>query len=131
VIHRLRQLEEVDTLRHLTAAAASDSTASASSPADHVITFVDAWEEQGHLFIQTELCMSNLAFFLNEYGQIVERLDEARVWKILAELVLVSEVILMRDLLFQGTYQPHLTSLYAHFFRASNMSTTTAWSISI
>lgn len=52
-----------------------------------MIAFVDAWEQNHQLFIQTELCeLGNLAFFLEEYGRVVERLDEGRVWKIVREL---------------------------------------------
>ncbi|CDZ98299.1 myt1 kinase [Phaffia rhodozyma] len=73
---RLRHLEEVDILRTL------------SNPTNpHVIEFIDAWEQNRQLFIQTELCeLGNLAFFLEEYGRVVERLDEGRVWKIVREL---------------------------------------------
>ncbi|GAA5837877.1 hypothetical protein JCM11251_004686 [Rhodosporidiobolus azoricus] len=75
---RLRRLEEVDILRLF-------STDENRSP--HLISLVDAWEQSGHLFIQTELCPSgNLAYWLEAYGHDHETLDEARVWKILAEL---------------------------------------------
>ncbi|GAA6052183.1 hypothetical protein JCM3770_000784 [Rhodotorula araucariae] len=75
---RLRRLEEVDILRLF-------SSESDASP--HLISLVDAWEQSGHLFIQTELCPAgNLAWWLEEYGSQHEQLDEARVWKILAEL---------------------------------------------
>lgn len=74
---RLRRLEEVDILRLLS----NDDT----SP--FIIRLYDAWEQAGNLYIQTELCpFGNLAFFLEEYGRMFEFLDEARVWKILAEL---------------------------------------------
>ena len=73
--NRLRHLEEVDILRHLS-----------REPCAHVIKFVDAWEQNRQLFIQTELCLGSLAFFLEEYGRVVERLDEGRVWKIVREL---------------------------------------------
>jgi mitosis inhibitor protein kinase SWE1 len=76
---RLRHLEEVDILRHLS-----------RQPCPHVIRFVDAWEQNRQLFIQTELCLGSLAFFLEEYGRVVERLDEGRVWKIVRELSDVS-----------------------------------------
>jgi mitosis inhibitor protein kinase SWE1 len=76
---RLRHLEEVDILRHLSV-----------QPHPHVIKFEDAWEQNRQLFIQTELCLGSLAFFLLEYGSVVERLDEARVWKIVRELSDVS-----------------------------------------
>jgi mitosis inhibitor protein kinase SWE1 len=76
---RLRHLEEVDILRHLSV-----------RPHPHVIKFEDAWEQNRQLFIQTELCLGSLAFFLLEYGSVVERLDEARVWKIVRELSDVS-----------------------------------------
>ena len=74
----LRRLEEVDILRLF-------SSETDASP--HLISLVDAWEQTGHLFIQTELCPAgNLAWWLEEYGNNNEQLDEARVWKILAEL---------------------------------------------
>lgn len=74
----MRRLEEVDILRLIT----SDE---ARSP--HLIHLVDAWEQKGHLFIQTELCENgNLAYFLEEYGRLHEVLDETRVWKILNEI---------------------------------------------
>lgn len=76
---RLRHLEEVDILRHLS-----------KTPNPHVIKFEDAWEQNRQLFIQTELCLGSLAFFLEEYGRVVERLDEGRVWKIVRELSDVS-----------------------------------------
>ncbi|ODN77503.1 hypothetical protein L202_04674 [Cryptococcus amylolentus CBS 6039] len=72
---RLRHLEEVDILRHLSL-----------KPSPHVILFQDAWEQNRQLFIQTELCLGSLAFFLEEYGRVVERLDEGRVWKCVREL---------------------------------------------
>jgi mitosis inhibitor protein kinase SWE1 len=34
--------------------------------------------------------LGTLAFFLEEYGRVVERLDEGRVWKIVRELSDVS-----------------------------------------
>lgn len=74
---RVRHLEEVDILRHL------------SSEGGHpnVISLVDAWEELGHLFIQTELCpLGTLSFFLEVYCGEVGNLDEPRLWKILTEL---------------------------------------------
>ncbi|PWN18129.1 kinase-like protein, partial [Microstroma glucosiphilum] len=71
---RLRHLEEVDILRHLGGHA-------------NVISLVDAWEEDSHLFIQTELCpLGTLSFFLEGYGYLVGTLDEPRLWKVLAEL---------------------------------------------
>ncbi|KAM0789439.1 hypothetical protein ACM66B_000262 [Microbotryomycetes sp. NB124-2] len=76
---RLRRLEEVDILRWF-------SMPEHSSP--HLIALVDAWEQINHLFIQTELCANgNLCYFLEEYGREHEFLDEARVWKILNEMV--------------------------------------------
>lgn len=74
---RLRHLEEVDILRAL----------SNPHPHPNVIAFASAWEQSHQLFIQMELCeLGNLAFFLEEYGRVVERLDEGRVWKIVREL---------------------------------------------
>ena len=76
--NRIRRLEEVDILRNL-------STPNNQSP--FILHLSDAWEQGGHLFIQTELCeYGNLAHFLMEYGRQHETLEETRVWKILTEL---------------------------------------------
>lgn len=77
-VRRLRRFEEVDILRII-------SDEDDRSP--HLIHLVDAWEQNGHLFIQSELCENgNLSFFLEEFGKIHEVLDEIRVWKIFMEI---------------------------------------------
>lgn len=74
---RERRLNEVDVLRTL-------------ANSDHIISFVDCWEENGHLYIQTEFCEEgSLDVFLAEVG-LKARLDDFRIWKILLELSLVS-----------------------------------------
>ena len=81
---RLRRLEEVDAMRLL-----MDERAACPSlfGANAVVDLIDAWEEDNYLFVQTELCpLGSLAFVLAEYGRQVGALDEARLWKILAEL---------------------------------------------
>jgi len=56
---------------------------------DHVIKFVDQWEENRFLFIQTEYCENgSLDKFLDKHGT-KGRLDEFRVWKILNEICMV------------------------------------------
>ncbi|KAI0046235.1 kinase-like protein [Auriscalpium vulgare] len=80
VRHRLRLREEVEVLQHLSARA---------GPARHpnVLAYVDSWEQDEALYIQTEMCeLGNFAHFLWEYGRAFPVLDEARVWKILADL---------------------------------------------
>ena len=53
----------------------------------NVLTYIDSWEQDDALYIQTELCeFGNFAHFLWEYGRTFPRLDEARVWKIIADL---------------------------------------------
>ncbi|KAJ1025799.1 hypothetical protein NDA18_004132 [Ustilago nuda] len=75
---RLRRLEEVDVLRALSRSGKSHA---------NIVSLLGAWEEEGHLFLQLELCpLGSLAFFLEEYGQQVGALEEARLWKVLAEL---------------------------------------------
>ncbi|PWY99813.1 hypothetical protein BCV70DRAFT_212036 [Testicularia cyperi] len=75
---RLRRLEEVDVLRQLS---------TSGKPHSNIVSLFDAWEEEGHLYLQLELCpLGSLAFFLEEYGQQVGPLDEPRLWKVLAEL---------------------------------------------
>lgn len=53
---------------------------------DHVLGFVDSWEDRGHLYIQTEFCEEGtLDVFLMHAG-VKARLDDFRIWKILLEL---------------------------------------------
>ena len=74
---RQRKLQEVNVLKAL-------------GRADHVITFVDSWEHEGHLYIQTEFCEEGtLDVFLAQMGRKA-RLDDFRIWKILLELSTVS-----------------------------------------
>jgi mitosis inhibitor protein kinase SWE1 len=74
---RLRLREEVEILQHLTCGGVQPN----------VLTFVDSWEEDDVLYIQTELCeLGNFAHFLWEYGRVFPRLDEARIWKIIVDL---------------------------------------------
>lgn len=52
-----------------------------------MLAYVDSWEQDETLYIRTELCeLGNFAHFLWEYGRAFPKLDEARVWKILADL---------------------------------------------
>ncbi|KZT70930.1 hypothetical protein DAEQUDRAFT_756019 [Daedalea quercina L-15889] len=75
--HRLRLREEVDILSGLAARGGHPN----------VLAYVDSWEEDETLFIQTELCaLGNFAHFLLAYGRAYPKLDEGRVWRILAEL---------------------------------------------
>ncbi|KAK0553663.1 mitosis inhibitor protein kinase swe1 [Tilletia horrida] len=86
---RLRRLEEVDILRELSSirhdANAKDGAPSEGHP--NVVRLIDAWEEEGHLFMQLELCpLGNFSDFLEEHGVTEGPMDEPRLWKILAEL---------------------------------------------
>ncbi|KAI9048665.1 hypothetical protein LZ554_007496 [Drepanopeziza brunnea f. sp. 'monogermtubi'] len=70
---RQRKLQEVNVLKAL-------------GHSDHVLNFVDSWEETSHLYIQTEYCEEgSLDLFLSEVGRR-GRLDDFRIWKILLEL---------------------------------------------
>lgn len=81
VIVRLRLREEVDILKHLTEV----SEGRRGHP--NVLRYIDSWEQDSLLFIQTELCaLGSFGGFLWDYGRKFPRLDEAQVWKILAEL---------------------------------------------
>ncbi|KAF9051208.1 hypothetical protein BDZ89DRAFT_1057063 [Hymenopellis radicata] len=80
VKHRYRLREEADILRHL-------GQVNGGRRHPNVLAFVDSWEEDEVLYIQTELCeLGSLGHFLWEYGRAFPRLDEARVWKIIADL---------------------------------------------
>lgn len=51
----------------------------------HVLQYVDSWEKQFHLYIQTEYCEEgSLSEFLGNVGS-AGRLDDFRIWKILVE----------------------------------------------
>lgn len=73
---RDRRLEEVRILREL-------------GRHEHVVEFIDNWEEDQYLYIQTEYCENgSLDKFLDLHGS-KGRLDEFRVWKVMIELCLV------------------------------------------
>lgn len=60
----------------------------------NILGYVDSWEQDDQLYILTELCeFGNFAHFLDEYGRHFRSLEEARVWKIVADISTVSEVI--------------------------------------
>ncbi|PYH76944.1 kinase-like protein [Aspergillus uvarum CBS 121591] len=70
---RERRIREVDILKSLT-------------NSDYIISFMDSWEDNGHLYIQTEFCEEgSLDVFLAQVG-LKARLDDFRIWKILLEL---------------------------------------------
>ncbi|KAJ6124821.1 hypothetical protein N7471_012138 [Penicillium samsonianum] len=72
---RERRIREVEVLKSLT-------------NCDHVISFMDSWENNGHLYIQTEFCEEgSLDGFLAQAG-LKARLDDFRIWKILLEMSL-------------------------------------------
>lgn len=72
---RERRIREVEVLKTLT-------------NSDHVVHFVNSWEDFGHLYIQTEYCEEgSLDVFLAHAG-LKARLDDFRIWKILLELSL-------------------------------------------
>ena len=84
---------------------------------EHILELVDSWEQYDHLFIQTELCENgSLDVFLRDYGNI-ERLDEFRVWKILAELATVQSTT-MNPLMIGITIHPR-QQLYPSRFKTS------------
>ncbi|EPQ57327.1 kinase-like protein [Gloeophyllum trabeum ATCC 11539] len=76
---RARVREEADILKHLSLAA--------NGRHPNVLAYIDSWEEDEALYIQTEICEhGSFSHFLWEYGRVFPRLEEARVWKIVAEL---------------------------------------------
>jgi mitosis inhibitor protein kinase SWE1 len=57
----------------------------------HVLQYVESWEKQFHLYIQTEYCEEgSLSEFLGNVGS-AGRLDDFRIWKILVEASMVSD----------------------------------------
>lgn len=62
----------------------------ALSHSDKVVKYIDDWEMNGHLYIQTEFCSEGgLDMFLQTVGQ-TGKLDDFRVWKVFDELLEVS-----------------------------------------
>lgn len=58
----------------------------ALSQCDHVVRYLDSWEENHQLYIQTEYCEEgSLGEFLDNVGK-TGRLDDFRIWKIMLEL---------------------------------------------
>ncbi|KAF2759979.1 hypothetical protein EJ05DRAFT_317715 [Pseudovirgaria hyperparasitica] len=53
---------------------------------EHMVQYVEHWEDHGHLYIQTEFCENgNLETLLAATG-FKSRMDDFRIWKILSEL---------------------------------------------
>jgi mitosis inhibitor protein kinase SWE1 len=74
---RNRKLQEVNVLKAL-------------GKSDYVVNFLDSWEINNHLYIQTEFCdEGSLDVFLRRAGNSA-RLDDFRIWKIALELGKVS-----------------------------------------
>ncbi|KAF6816251.1 hypothetical protein CSOJ01_03100 [Colletotrichum sojae] len=70
---RLAKLREVHALQALT-------------HADHVIHYVDSWEQNQYLYIQTEYCdEGTLDKFLSNVGR-KGRLDDFRIWKVIHDI---------------------------------------------
>jgi mitosis inhibitor protein kinase SWE1 len=70
---RQRKLQEVNALKAL-------------AHSDHVVHFINNWEEKNYLYIQTEFCEEDaLNLFLSQVGRN-GRLDDFRIWKIMLEL---------------------------------------------
>ncbi|KAG6885681.1 hypothetical protein C0993_011166 [Termitomyces sp. T159_Od127] len=84
--HRLRLQEEVQVLRHLSHVAATSGSYEGNCH-PNVLAYIDSWEENDVLYIQTEVCTSgNLQQFLETFGNAYRKLSEDRVWKILVDL---------------------------------------------
>ena len=88
--------EEVQVLQHLARVAAASSLYEGNCH-PNVLAYIDSWEENDVLYIQTELCTSgNLQQFLETFGNAYRKLSEDRVWKILVDLSNVSKLVLIR-----------------------------------
>lgn len=82
---RQRKLQEVEVLKAL-------------GKSVHVIELIDSWEENNHLYIQTEFCEEgSLDNFLSLVGR-GGRLDDFRIWKILLELGLVRRQSILKKI---------------------------------
>ena len=70
---RSRKLQEVEVLKSL-------------GHSDHIVHFIDSWEDKSYLYIQTEFCEEgSLDMFIDNVGR-KGKVDDFRVWKIMLEL---------------------------------------------
>ena len=70
---RQRKLQEVEVLKSL-------------RNSDHVVHYIDSWEDKSYLYIQTEFCEEgSLDMFIDNVGR-KGKVDDFRVWKIMLEL---------------------------------------------
>lgn len=102
--------------------------------ADHVVRYVDSWEHDNHLFIQTEFCdEGSLDKFLSNVGR-KGRLDDFRIWKITHDICLVRLLPLLLFPLFfffsGGLHQVNETIQLTYTCRVSKASTRLALSTS-
>lgn len=56
----------------------------------NLVNFVKAWEEKGHLYIQTELCECSLEDVAREQHTI----SEERIWNYLIDLLMVNLLLI-------------------------------------
>ena len=60
---------------------------------ENVVQLMSYWEENHHLYIQTEYCEEgSLDSFLKKVGD-TGRLDDFRIWKIMIEIAQVSQIL--------------------------------------
>jgi mitosis inhibitor protein kinase SWE1 len=79
---------------------------------EHVLQFVDCWEFENRLYIQTEFCeKGTLENFLSIVG-CGGRLDDFRIWKIFYDLVLVCALIITCTKSLELTVEQGLKSLH-------------------
>jgi mitosis inhibitor protein kinase SWE1 len=77
---RQKKLQEVAVLKAL-------------SQSEHVIRFIDHWEDKSYLYIQTEYCEEgSLDVFIQNLGRR-GRLDDFRIWKVMLEISQVSFIM--------------------------------------
>ncbi|EPE27819.1 Protein kinase-like (PK-like) [Glarea lozoyensis ATCC 20868] len=70
---RQKKLQEVEVLKAL-------------GQSDHVVRFIDSWEDKSYLYIQTEFCEEgSLDVFISQLGR-KGRLDDFRIWKVMLEI---------------------------------------------
>lgn len=94
---RQKKLQEVNVLKAL-------------GRSDHVVHFIDSWEEKNHLYIQTEYCEEGtLDLFLSTVGRR-GRLDVFRIWKVLLEVGQVRFVVFH----YIGIYSNFTTGFEIH-----------------
>ncbi|KAM0287472.1 hypothetical protein ACHAQH_000425 [Verticillium albo-atrum] len=95
--------------------------------ADHVVHYVDSWEHELHLFIQTEFCdEGTLDKFLSNVG-CKGRLDDFRIWKIIHDISLGLQSIHEAGFIHLDLKPANILITFEGILKIGDFGLATAW----